>query len=58
MNQAAAASQRNDLPAMKQHLDKALKLAPDSVLAVTNMGNYYAKLKQPAEAQEVVRQGG
>ena len=52
VNQAAAASQRNDLPAMKRHLDKALKLAPDSVLAVTNMGNYHAKQKQPAEARK------
>ncbi|MGE5293186.1 MAG: tetratricopeptide repeat protein, partial [Solirubrobacterales bacterium] len=51
VNQAAAASQRNDLSAMKQHLDKALKLAPDSVLAVTNMGNYYAKQKMPVEAR-------
>lgn len=52
VNQAAAASQRNDLPAMKRHLDKALKLAPNSVLAVTNMGNYYAKQKMPAEARK------
>ena len=37
---------------MKRHLDKALKLAPDSVLAVTNMGNYYAKQKMPAEARK------
>jgi tetratricopeptide (TPR) repeat protein len=51
VNQAAAASQRDDLPAMKQHLDKALKLAPDSVLAIINMGNYHAKQKQPAEAR-------
>jgi len=52
VNQAAAASQREDLPAMKRHLDKALSLAPDSVLAVTNMGNYYAKQKMPVEARK------
>ncbi len=51
VNQAAAASQRDDLSAMKRHLHKALELDPDSVLAVTNMGNYYAKLKQPVEAR-------
>ncbi len=50
VNQAAAASQRSDLSAMKQHLDTALERDPDSVLAVTNMGNYYAKQNQPAEA--------
>ena len=32
--------------------DKALSLAPDSVLAVTNMGNYYAKQKMPVEARK------
>ncbi|MEN6429131.1 MAG: tetratricopeptide repeat protein [Phycisphaerales bacterium] len=52
VNQAAAASQRDDLPAMKRYLDKALELAPNSVLAATNMGNYYAKRSQPAEAQK------
>jgi tetratricopeptide (TPR) repeat protein len=52
VNRAAAASQRGDLPAMKQCLDRALSLNPDSVLAVTNMGNYYAKQNQPAEAQK------
>jgi tetratricopeptide (TPR) repeat protein len=52
VNQAAAASQRDDLPAMKRHLDKALKLAPDSALAATNMGNYYAKQKMPVEARQ------
>jgi tetratricopeptide (TPR) repeat protein len=52
VNQAAAASERNDLAAMKRHLDRALALEPDSVLALTNMGNYYAKRKQPREAQE------
>lgn len=52
VNQAAAASQREDLSAMKRHLDKALELAPDSVLAVTNMGNYYAKQKMPVEARK------
>ena len=51
VNQAAAASQRNDLPAMKRHLDKALELAPNSALALTNMGNYYAKQNQPTEAR-------
>ncbi len=51
VNQAAAALQRGDLPVMKHHLDRALDLAPDSVLAVTNMGNYYARQGQPAEAQ-------
>jgi tetratricopeptide (TPR) repeat protein len=52
VNQAAAASQRGDLPAMKQSLDRALRRDPDSVLAVINMGNYHAKQKQPAEAQK------
>ncbi len=52
VNQAAAASERNDLAAMKRYLDKALALGPDSVLAMTNMGNYYAKRKQPRRAQE------
>ncbi|MEN6575862.1 MAG: tetratricopeptide repeat protein [Phycisphaerales bacterium] len=52
VNQAAAASQRDDLPAMKRYLDKALELAPNSVLAATNMGNYCAKRSQPAEAQK------
>lgn len=52
VNQAAAASQRDDLPTMKRCLDRALALNPDSVLAVTNMGNYYAKQNQPAEAQK------
>ncbi len=52
VNQAAAASERNDLAAMKRYLDKALALDPDSVLAMTNMGNYYAKQKQPRAAQE------
>jgi len=51
VNQAAAALQRGDLPVMKRHLDRALEFAPDSVLAVTNMGNYHAKQGQPAEAQ-------
>lgn len=52
VNQAAAASQRDDLPTMKWCLDRALALNPDSVLAVTNMGNYYAKQNQPTEAQK------
>ncbi len=51
-NQAAAALSRNDLAAMKQYLDKALALAPDSVEALTNMGNYFVKQKQPRAAQE------
>jgi tetratricopeptide (TPR) repeat protein len=51
VNQAAAALQRNDLAAMKQSLDKALALAPDSVEALVNMGNYFAKQKQPGAAQ-------
>ena len=51
VNQAAAALQRNDLAAMKQSLDNALALAPDSVEALINMGNYFAKQKQPGEAQ-------
>jgi Tfp pilus assembly protein PilF len=50
VNQAAAALQRGDLSVMKRHLDKALERDPDSVLAVTNMGNYYARQNQPAEA--------
>ncbi len=51
VNQAAAASHRDDLPAMKQALDKALAIDPNSSLALINMGNYYAKRKQPKEAQ-------
>jgi len=51
-NQAAAALERNDLAAAKQYLDKALALAPDSVEAMTNMGNYFARQKQAREAQE------
>ena len=51
INQAAAALQRNDLPAMKRALDKALAIDPNSVQALTNMGNYYAKQAQPKEAQ-------
>lgn len=51
-NRAAAALERNDLVAAKQHLDKALALVPDSVEALTNMGNYFAKQKQPRVAQE------
>jgi len=52
VNQAAAASHREDLPAMKQALDRALAIDPNSSLALINMGNYYAKSKQPAEAQK------
>ena len=52
VNQAAAASHRDDLPAMKQALDKALAIDPNSALALINMGNYYAKSKQPKEAQK------
>ena len=51
VNQAVAALQRNDLAAMKQSLDKALALAPDSVEALVNMGNYFAAQKQSGEAQ-------
>ncbi len=52
VNRAAAASERNDLEAMKQYLDKALARDPNSALALTNMGNYYAKQKQAREAQQ------
>jgi Tfp pilus assembly protein PilF len=52
VNQAAAAAERNDLAAMKRHLDKALALDPHSVLVMVNMGNYYAKQKQARTAQE------
>jgi tetratricopeptide (TPR) repeat protein len=52
INQAAAASYGNDLTLMKSYLDKALAEAPDSVQALTNMGNYYAKQNQPREAQK------
>jgi tetratricopeptide (TPR) repeat protein len=51
-NQAAAALSRNDWAAMKQYLDKALALAPNSVEVLTNMGNYFVKQKQPQAAQE------
>jgi tetratricopeptide (TPR) repeat protein len=57
VNQAAAASQRNDLAAMKQALDKALAIDPDSVEVLVNMGNYYAKRAQPAEAQRWFAKG-
>ena len=52
VNRAAAALHAGDLTAMKRCLDQALALAPDSVQAMTNMGNYYAKRNQPREAQE------
>jgi tetratricopeptide (TPR) repeat protein len=51
VNRAAAASHKEDLPAMKQALDEALKVAPNASLALINMGNYYAKQNQPKEAQ-------
>jgi len=52
VNRAAAALHGGDLPAVKQCLDRALTLAPDSVPALTNMSNYYAKQNQPREAQQ------
>jgi tetratricopeptide (TPR) repeat protein len=52
VNQAAVASERDDLIAMKRYLDKALALDPGSPLALTNMGNYYAKLQQPRAARD------
>ncbi|MBN1507858.1 MAG: tetratricopeptide repeat protein [Sedimentisphaerales bacterium] len=51
VNRAAAASHKEDLPAMKQALDKALKIAPNASLALINMGNYCAKQNQPKEAR-------
>jgi len=51
VNQAAAALHRDDLAVMKQCLDKALALDSGSVEALTNMGNYCVKRKQPGEAQ-------
>jgi predicted Zn-dependent protease len=52
VNLAAAASHAGDLNAMKRSLDRVLEIAPDSVQATINMGNYHAKNNQPAEAQE------
>ncbi|MBN1360056.1 MAG: tetratricopeptide repeat protein [Sedimentisphaerales bacterium] len=52
VNLAAAASHARDFDAMKRYLDKALKIAPDSVQATINMGNFYAKKNQPAVAQQ------
>ena len=52
VNLAAGASHAGDLPAMKRYLDHALELAPESVQALINMGNYYAKENQPDEARQ------
>ncbi len=52
INLAAAASHRRDFAAMKGYLDKVLKIDPASVQGRINMGNYYAKMNQPAEAQK------
>lgn len=51
VNLAAAASHRRDYAAMKRHLDRLLEIDPASVQGRINMGNYYAKQNQPAEAQ-------
>ncbi len=51
VNLAAAASHRQDYVAMKRHLDKVLQIDPASIQGRINMGNYYAKQNQPAEAQ-------
>jgi Tfp pilus assembly protein PilF len=37
---------------MKRYLEKVLEIDPASVQARINMGNYYAKENQPAEAQK------
>ncbi len=51
-NLAAAALYRSDFDTMKRNLDRALKIHPQSIQAMINMGNYYAKRNQPGEAQE------
>jgi len=52
VNLAAAAMHTGDYTAVKRHLDRALKLAPNSAQAMINMGNYYARQNQPGEAQQ------
>lgn len=52
INLAAAASHRKDYAGMKRHLEKVLQIHPASVQARINMGNYYARQNQPAEAQK------
>jgi len=52
INLAGAASYAGRMDAMKQALDRAVALAPDSVQVMVNMGNYYAKKDEPAEAQK------
>jgi tetratricopeptide (TPR) repeat protein len=52
INLAAAALYKEDFDAMKRSLDKVLEINPESVKAMINMGNYYAKRNQPGEAQK------
>jgi tetratricopeptide (TPR) repeat protein len=57
VNRAAAAFAVNDLTTMKQCLDRALKVNPDSAQAVMNMGNYYARMGRTADAQRCFARG-
>jgi tetratricopeptide (TPR) repeat protein len=50
VNMASAASHMGDFTTAKQALDKALKIAPDSVPAMINMGNYYVRQERTEEA--------
>jgi len=52
INLAVAGLYREDFDAMKRGLDKVLKIQPESVQGMINMGNYYAKINQPSEAQK------
>jgi len=52
INLAVAGLYREDFDAIKRGLDKVLEIQPESVQAMINMGNYYAKKNQPSEAQK------
>jgi len=50
VNLSSATSHMGDLTRTKQALDRALKIDPDSVPALINMGNYYVKRGHTQEA--------
>ena len=50
VNLASVASHMGDFTTTKQALDKALKIAPDSVPAMINMGNYYVRQERTEQA--------
>ncbi|UCD50723.1 MAG: tetratricopeptide repeat protein [Phycisphaerales bacterium] len=52
VNLAAGALNAGDLEQAKQHLDRALGVAPNSAQAMINMGNYYAKQNEPQIARQ------